>query len=142
MTISPPMGAEAERRSRSEMADWTDSQLLTAIAKAPGLAAGIAAQQILEERKAQDRDAKHQQLLGEIRRPHWSVTPSFVLLVLTTLISLAALLVAIMSLSQGQSPSQRIAQPASASQQGPTVKEAQDQGSQPRVPATSSAPRR
>ena len=60
MTISPPMGAEAERRSRSEMADWTDSQLLTAIAKVPGLAAGIAAQQILAERKAQDRDAKHQ----------------------------------------------------------------------------------
>jgi hypothetical protein len=45
---------------------------------------------------------RHAELLAEIKRPHWSVTPSFYLLVVSVLLSTAALVVAFIGLPQSQ----------------------------------------
>jgi hypothetical protein len=48
--------------------------------------------------------ARHTELLAEIKRPHWSVIPSFYLLVLSVLLTAAGLLVALSQRPQAQSP--------------------------------------
>ena len=102
MSRLPPMGEHEERRLRAEMADWSDSKLTAAEIKEPAFARGIAAKQILGERRAKDAALKHAELLREIRNPHWSVTPSFVLLVVTSLLSLVAVVLAALALPQVQ----------------------------------------
>jgi cytoskeletal protein RodZ len=44
------------------------------------------------------------ELLKEVKKPHWSVTPSFWLLVTSVVISIAALVVATRGLPQEQKP--------------------------------------
>ncbi|MDP1682071.1 MAG: hypothetical protein Q8L39_09900 [Burkholderiales bacterium] len=55
----------------------------------------IAAVQLLHERQKERENSKHAEILSEIKRPHWSVTPSFYLLVLSAFLAAAALLVAL-----------------------------------------------
>ena len=63
MPLLPPMGKADEIRLRAEMADWSDSELIAAQIKAPGLARDVAAQQIRharakEARTRQEAEAK------------------------------------------------------------------------------------
>ena len=102
MSLLPPMGEDAERRLRVEMADWTDSRLEAAAIKEPAFANGIAAKQILGARNATETIARHSELLREVRTPHWSVAPSFGLLVVTAVLSLAAVVLAALALPQVQ----------------------------------------
>ena len=102
MSRLPPMGEHEELRLRAEMADWEDARLIAKVAKAPGLAAGIAAQQILDERNRSSATERHAELLDEVRTPHWSITPSFVLLVITSVLSLVAVVLAALALPQVQ----------------------------------------
>lgn len=51
MSLLPPMGEDAEQRLRVEMANWDEPQLIAKTVKAPGLAADIAARQILAYRQ-------------------------------------------------------------------------------------------
>ena len=102
MSRQSPMGEHEERRLRDEMADWSDSKLTAAEIKEPGFARGIAARQIQARRRANGEVSKHKELLREIKTPHWSVTPSFVLLVITLLLSLAAVVLAALALPQVQ----------------------------------------
>ena len=76
MSRTPPMGEQAERELRAEMAAWDKDRLIAKIAKEPGFAAGIAAQQVLDERLARETEARHKDLLSEISKPQWK-TPNF-----------------------------------------------------------------
>ena len=51
------MGEHEEHRLRDEMADWNNDRLIAKTVKSTGLAADIAARQILEDRRAK-REAK------------------------------------------------------------------------------------
>lgn len=53
-----------------------------------------AAAEEYHRRKREREDVRHAQLLAEIRKPHWSVTPSFYLLVISVILTAAALFVA------------------------------------------------
>ena len=54
------------------------------------------------KRHQRREDTLQQQLLHEIQTPHWSVTPSFVLLVVTSLLSLVAMVLSALALPQVQ----------------------------------------
>lgn len=47
--------------------------------------------------------ARHAELLAEIKKPHWSITPSFYLLVLSVLLTAVAVIVAVVALREQQS---------------------------------------
>ena len=57
MSLLPPMGEDAERRLRIEMADWDESRLIAKTVKAPSLAEDVAARQLLAERQV-SREAR------------------------------------------------------------------------------------
>lgn len=65
------MGEQEEDRFRAEMADWDDARLVAKTIKSPGLAAGIAAQQILHERHQKISESRYAELLKEIKKPQW-----------------------------------------------------------------------
>jgi hypothetical protein len=65
------MGEQEENRFRIEMSDWDDVRLVAKAIKSPGLAAGIAAQQILHERRQRISDSNYADLMKEIKRPQW-----------------------------------------------------------------------
>lgn len=71
MPAQPRLGAEAEAEARAEMAGWDDAALIAKAAKEAGFADGIAAQQLLAERRLA-ADAKRQaELIAELRKPEW-----------------------------------------------------------------------
>lgn len=76
MSSAPPIGEHEERRLLGEMSAWEDSRLIAVTLKQPGLAAGIAAQQILDARKRALEIDRQFELLQELRRPQWK-TPNF-----------------------------------------------------------------
>jgi hypothetical protein len=92
---------------------WSDSQLFTLSRKfVSDSDMSIAALQLLDERKQvadkvkeENEVARHHEIqdqLAKLRQPHWSVIPSFWLLIFTVAISFLSLGVAILGLPQVQ----------------------------------------
>ncbi len=75
------------------------------------------------------------ELLIEVKRPHWSVTPSFWLLVFSVVISVVALVVAVRGLPQEQKPVAESHQSAK-SQSSVAGKSSDSQSNSPRLPTT------
>lgn len=73
------------------------------------------------------------ELLIEVKRPHWSVTPSFWLLVTSVVISVAALVVAVRGLPQEQKPAAESPQSAQ-SQSSVAGNSSNSQPQSPRLP--------
>lgn len=63
---------------------------------------GIAATKILAERQAIIDQARHAELLAEIKRPHWSVTPLFWISVVGAFSAVVAAYYAYLAYSQSQ----------------------------------------
>jgi len=63
---------------------------------------GIAATKILAERRAKIDQAHHVELLSEIKRPHWSVTPLFWVSVVGAFSAVVAAYYAYLAYSQSQ----------------------------------------
>ena len=115
---------------REEMADWSDERLGLEAAKDPNTAWGIAAKLMLSDRQRNVEEKRHVALLKEISLPHWTVVPSFKLLIGALIISVLALVVAVAALPQVQqvvwpanstqasAPGSQQAQIASASESG------------------------
>jgi len=61
----------------------------------------------------------NERMLSEMKKPHWSVSPSFVLLVLSVSLSAAALFVAVTQQPQAQSPAAVVAPPTQIVQPAP-----------------------
>lgn len=76
MSSLPPMGEHEEERLRAEMSDWSDSKLIAAEIKEAAYARGIAARAILNQRRHVKEDAKHAEVLKELKKPQWK-TPNF-----------------------------------------------------------------
>ena len=87
---------------REEMAAWADERLGLEAAKDPNAAWGIAAKLMLSERQRGAEAKRHSELLAEISMPHWTVVPSFRLLIGVVIISVLALVVAVAALPQVQ----------------------------------------
>ena len=87
---------------RGEMAAWTDERLELEAANDQNAAWAIAAKMMLSERQRSAEARRHSELLAEISLPHWTVVPSFRLLIGTVTISVLALVVAVAALPQVQ----------------------------------------
>ncbi len=67
----PPMGESEENRLRAEMESWSNEKLIAASKKSPGVAIGIAAEQLLSERSRKEKAAQHIDIMTQLRKPEW-----------------------------------------------------------------------
>jgi hypothetical protein len=98
---------------KARYSDYSDEQLIAEKHQwVESAEMHIAAVQLLHERQKVREEASHAKLLSEIRHPHWSVTPSFYLLVVSVLLATAALVVALAGLPPRQTLVAVVAPPA------------------------------
>jgi hypothetical protein len=92
--------AENIASCREQFGSFTDAELITRAYKEPQGASGIAAKQLLAERQAAFATAKQEELLAEIRKPHWSVTPAFTVGVVAAIAGVVAAIYAYLAYAQ------------------------------------------
>jgi len=87
---------------RADFAGKSDEYLITIAETWKGQKPGIAAAIILADQKAKLAEKNHAKLLAEIKRPHWSVTPSFIVGIIGSISAVAAAYYAYLAYSQPQ----------------------------------------
>lgn len=92
--------AENIASCRLQFEHFSEAELITRANKEPHGASGIAAKQLLVERQAAVAAGNHRELLAEIRKPHWSVTPGFLVGAVAAVASIVAAIYAYLAYAQ------------------------------------------